>query len=110
MYLTCISVAALCCSLAAVPATAGLLLADVVRDRVPGHTISCCVFLDLIPVFSSLHFKTRFIFMYPLAVLSHVEPGFNHTTSSSVITDMCGAKPGVSPQRRSPLCLIFHRF
>ena len=44
-------VAALCCSLAASPAAAVLLLAGAVRHRVPGDTIPCCAGLDLIPVF-----------------------------------------------------------
>ena len=36
--------------------------------------------------------------MYPLAVLSHVQPDFTHETSS-VIRGMRGNKPDVSPQR-----------
>ena len=65
MYLTCVSVAALCCSLAAVPSTAVLLLAGV-RDRVSDHTISCCVILDLIPVFSFSSFQNKIFFHVPL--------------------------------------------
>ena len=110
MYLTCISVAALCYSSAASPAAAVLLLAGAVRHRVTGDTFSCCVSLGLIPVLISLHIKTRLIFMYHLAVLSHAQPGFTNETSSSVIEDMRGAKPGVSPQRRRTLvsiCIAF---
>ena len=73
MYLTCISVAALCYSPAAGPAAAVLLLAGAVRHRVTGDTSSCCIFLELIPVLTSLYFKTRLIFVYHLAVLSHVQ-------------------------------------
>ena len=47
-------VAALCCSLAAGPAAVVLLLAGSVRRRVPGYTISCCVLLHLIPMFSHI--------------------------------------------------------
>ena len=110
MYLTCISVAALCYSSAASPAAAVLLLAGAVRHRVTGDTFSCCVSLGLIPVLISLHVKTRLIFMYHLAVLSLVQPGFTNETSSSVIEDMRGAKPSVSPQRRRTLvsfCIAF---
>ena len=45
MYLTCISVAALCYFSAASPAAAVLLLAGAVRHRVPNDAISRCVFL-----------------------------------------------------------------
>ena len=61
-------VAALCCSLAAGPAAAVLLLAAV-RHRVPGDTIPCCAGLDLIPVFcfpSSSKCYQVFVFNVPL--------------------------------------------
>ena len=57
------------------------------------------VFLNPISVFSfSIISKLFFFFMYPLAVLSHVQPGFTHETSS-VIRGMRGNKPDVSPPR-----------
>ena len=66
MYLTCIFVAALCCSLAAGPAAAVLLVAGAVCHRVAGDPISCCVFLDLIPVFSFSSFQNKFFCHVPL--------------------------------------------
>ena len=98
MYLTRISVAVPCFALAAGPAAAVSLLAGAVRHRVPNGTISRCVFFNLISVFSFSIISKHFFFMYPLAVLSHVQPGFTHETSS-VIRGMRGNKPGVSPQR-----------
>ena len=64
MYLTCISVAALCYSPAAGPAAAVLLFAGAVRHRVTGDTSSRCIFLELVPVLIYFHLKTRFFFMY----------------------------------------------
>ena len=56
-------------------------------------------FKNLISVFSfSIISKLFFFFMYPLAVLSHVQPGVIHEISS-VIRGMRGNKPDVSPQR-----------
>ena len=77
---------------------------------------SCCLFailcrvakfvagsLNLVPVFSSSSFKRDVFFMYPLAVLCRIY-GLDLPTSS-VITDMRGAKAAVSPPRRSPPCI-----
>ena len=87
-----------------------LLLAAAVRHLVPGDTIYCCGLLHLIPVFF-FSFKHDLFLMYPLAVLSHVQPRLTYNTfhTSSLMTDMCGgAKAGVSPPRRSPPCIIHH--
>ena len=99
MYLTRIYVAGPCFSHDAGPAAAVLLLAGAVRHRVPNDAISRCVFKKSdFSVFFFDNFKTFFFLMYPLAVLSHVQPGFIHEISS-VIRGMRGNKPDVSPQR-----------
>ena len=48
-----------------------------------------------------LFIQTRYTFMYPLVVLSHLRPRFAYYNTSSAITGIRGAKAGVSPPRRS---------
>ena len=85
-----------------------LLFAAAVGHRVPDGKICCCGSLHLIPVFSFSSLKHDLFTMHPLAVLSHLQRRFftyNTYHTSSVITDMRGAKAAVSPPRRSPSCI-----
>ena len=93
-----------CCSLCVVAATAVLLL-PVVRNRVPDAQI-CCWFIESDPSVFFLFIQTRFILMYPLAVLLCRIYGLDLPTSS-VILGMSRAKAGVSPPRRVLLLLVF---
>lgn len=56
--------------------------------------------LNLMPVLSSSSSKRDILLIFPLAVLCRIY-GFDLPTSSE-ITGMRGAKPGVSPPRRRP--------
>ena len=81
-------------------------------------TSSCARWLNLFPWFAAsasgvffLFIQTRFLSMYPLAVLSHLQGRFSnlwHISYILGITGMLGAKAGVSPPRRShPVLYIF---
>ena len=62
--------------------------------------------LNLILAPYSSSFKRELLLMHPLAVLYHI-CGLDLPTSS-VITGMRGANAGVSPPRRSPLCVCVY--
>ena len=91
-----------CCSVC----YATLAAAGTVRHRVPDGKICCCGSLHLIPVFSfSSSFKHELFLMYPLAVLSHLQPRFTYNTyhSPPLISGMRGP-------RRAPVPLSIEIF
>ena len=64
-----------CCYTAVVASAGVVLLPGTVRHRVPDGDI-CCWFIESDPSVFFLFIQTRFIFVYPLAVLSLLLPRF----------------------------------
>ena len=91
-----------CCTAVVAAAAAAVV------HRVPDGK-NCCGFNESDSSVFFLSIQTRFILMYPLAVLSHSRPRFAYKISS-VITGMRGAKAGVSPPRRSTPCKYMYKY
>ena len=75
-------------------------------------TVSCCCSGYQIPVLLFSSFKHVIFSTYTMAVLSHLRRRLHtydayHTYSE--VTGLRGAKVGVSPPRRSPLCIYYIR-
>ena len=78
LLLLCVLLSCCCCS-------AVLLLDAAVCHRVPDDAICSYGLVHLIPVFSFSSFKHDLFLMYPLAVLSHVQPRFKHVIISYML-------------------------
>ena len=78
-----------------------LQLAGAVHLRVPDGKICCCGLLNLIPVLS-FHSNTIDCLDAPWSYCCTYGLDFANYNTSSTISDIRGAKAGVSPPRRSP--------